>query len=264
MSFAAAMPQDSRLVAGTWWGADYDGAPLVSLHESLRQGLGVALGDTLTFEIFGERITAEVANFRSYAWQGGIDVLATFSPGVLDPFPTTLFVAVTARPGTETALEQQLAEALPDIGFIAIGETLTKITTALSQLSLAAFLVGGLAVANGLLVLAGSLAMGRDQRRADALITRVLGERRGPILAAAFLYHGLLAALSVVVAVAVGIGFAALLTRLLLEVQFALEAPALLGVGLATVVIVAVLGSLSLRKAIAPRPALYLRELGAE
>lgn len=264
MSFADDMPEDSQLVAGPWWGADYDGAPLVSLHESLRQGLDVALGDTLTFEIFGERITAEVANFRSYAWQGGIDVLATFSPGVINAFPTTLFVAVTAPPGTETMLERRLAEALPGIGFIAIGETLTKITTALGQLSLAAFLVGGLAVANGLLVLAGSLAMGMDQRQADALITRVLGARRGAILGTAFLYHGLLAALSVLVAVAVGIGFAALLTGLLLGVQFALEATTLFGAGLATVAIVGVLGSLSLRRAVVPRPALYLRELGAE
>src|SRR5690606_1509506 len=135
---------------------DYTGAPLVSLHQSLRSGLGVDIGDTLTFLIFGEEITAEISNFREYSWQGGIDFLATFSPGVLEAYPTTIFAAVTTLAGREEAVERELATALPFVSFIAIGDTLKQITNALSQLSFAAALIGGLAVGNGLLVLIGS------------------------------------------------------------------------------------------------------------
>ena len=42
-------------------------------------------------------------SFRSLkeapTWQGGIDFLATFSPGVLEGYPSTLLAAVTAAPG---------------------------------------------------------------------------------------------------------------------------------------------------------------------
>src|SRR5690606_17256973 len=109
-----------------------------SLHHSLRSGLGVDLGDTLTFTIFGEPVTVTIASFRDYSWQGGIDFLATFSPGVIEQYPTTLFAAVTALPGREEAVERHLASQFPDLRFIAIGDTLKQITDALGQLSFAA------------------------------------------------------------------------------------------------------------------------------
>ncbi|MGN6103089.1 MAG: ABC transporter permease, partial [Devosia sp.] len=124
MTYRAAMPSTSRLVEGSWWGDDYHGPALVSVHQKLRAGLGLKVGDELTFDIFGDTITARIANFRDYSWQGGIDFLVTFSPGVLESYPTTLLGAVTAAPGREDALERELAQALPDVKFIAIGKTL--------------------------------------------------------------------------------------------------------------------------------------------
>ena len=75
MTYRAQMPEDSRLVAGEWWPADYAGPPLVSLHQALRGSLGLKVGDTVTLDIFGDRISATIANFRDYSWQGGIDFL---------------------------------------------------------------------------------------------------------------------------------------------------------------------------------------------
>jgi putative ABC transport system permease protein len=264
MTYRAEMPASSRLVDGTWWPSDYVGAPLVSLHQNLRSGLGLKLGDTLTFDVFGDTITAQVANFRDYSWQGGIDFLATFAPGALEGFPATLLGAVTAAPGREEAVSRQLAQDLPDVRFIAIGETLTKITEALSQLSLAAGLVGGLAVANGLLVLLGSLAMGRRQRRADAVITKVLGGKTAEILASSAIHYVVLAALAAVIATLCGAVIAWLLSQLLLEVEFAIDPLVLLAVDIGAVVITGVLGATTILRGLAPRPALYLRELGAE
>ena len=106
LTFRPELPSASKLVEGQWWSADYQGPPLVSLHQSLRSGLGVKIGDELTFAIFGDTITAKVASFRDYSWQGGIDFLATFSPGVLEGYPATLLGAVTAAPGREDAVER--------------------------------------------------------------------------------------------------------------------------------------------------------------
>jgi putative ABC transport system permease protein len=264
MTYRAQMPASSRLVQGEWWPADYAGPPRVSLHQSLRAGLGLKLGDRLTFTIFGDEVTAEVANFRDYSWQGGIDFLATFAPGALEGYPSTLLGAVTAAPGHEEAVTRQLATDLPDVKFIAIGETLEKITAALSQLSLAASLVGGLAVANGLLVLLGSLAMGRRRRQADAVITKVLGGKSVEILTSSAIHYIVLAALAAIVAAIVGTAIAWLLVQLLLEVEFAVDPLVLLAVNIGAIVITGVLGATTILRGLAPRPALYLRELGAE
>src|SRR5690606_33210727 len=67
LTYRGQLPATSKLVEGEWWPADYQGPPRVSLHQNLRSGLGVKLGDQLTFSIFGDTIVATVANFRDYS-----------------------------------------------------------------------------------------------------------------------------------------------------------------------------------------------------
>lgn len=261
VTFRAELPASSHIVAGEWWPADYSGPAQVSLHQNLRSGLGVAIGDVLTFTAFGDTFDARVANFRDYSWQGGTDFLATFSPGVLEDYPSTLFAAVTAAPGRETEVERALASALPDIGFIAIGDTLKQVTDALSQLTLAVVLVGSLAVGNGLLVLIGSLAAGRRQRQADAIITKVLGATRGQLLGADFLQFLILSMVAALPALALGLGLGWLASMMLLNVRFSIDVNALSIVLGAAVLISSVLGCVTILRAVSSRPARLLRDL---
>jgi putative ABC transport system permease protein len=260
LTYRQELPATSKLVEGEWWPDAYAGPPLVSLHQSLRTGLGVKLGDELTFDIFGEAVSAKVANFRDYSWQGGIDFLATFSPGVLEGYPATLLGAVTAAPGREEAVERDLAGRLPDVRFIAIGQTLELITTALSQLSLAASLVGGLAVSNGFLVLVGSLATGRRQRQADAVITKVLGARRFDVISVNVLHFIILAAFAALLATPIGIVLAWILTLVMLDVEFTLNAITISAVNLGAITITGLLGATTILRALSIRPAHLLRE----
>lgn len=264
ITYRTEMPASSRLVEGRWWNAGYEGPPLVSLHQSLKGGLGVRIGDMLTFSLFGEEVKAEIASFRDYSWQGGIDFLATFSPGVLEAYPATLLGAVTAARGAEEAVERDLATRFPDIRFIAIGATLEQITAALGQLSLAASLVGGLAVGNGLLVLLGSLAAGRKQRQADAVITKVLGATRLDILSVAMMQYGLLALFAAILATPVGLALAYMLNEVLLDVQFSFATTTLAIVIGGAILFTAILGATTILSALRPRPALRLREMGAD
>lgn len=263
MTFRSVLPPASRLVEGEWWPADYTGPALVSLHQNLRQGLGIRLGDTISFEIFGETVTATVSNFRDYAWQGGIDFLVTFSPGVLDAYPSTLLAAVTAAEGREEEVERFLANEYIDIKFIEIGATLTRITEALSQLSLAVTSVGGIAVLNGLLILIGSLAAGRRQRESDAVLNKVLGAQRSEILVSALIQFLLLAVFAAIIAIPSGIFTAWLLTQVLLNVAFAVEAPTIGLVIAGVIAVTAILGATTLLRVLSIRPALLLREMAS-
>lgn len=262
LTYRSEMPAASKLVEGAWWAPDYQGPPLVSLHQSLRAGLGIAIGDEITFTIFGEEITAKVASFRDYAWQGGIEFLATFSPGSISDFPATLFATVTAEPGKEDDVGKLVAETLPDVRFIAIGKTLEQITTALSQLSLAAALVGGLAAGNGLLVVIGSLAAGRRQREMEAVIKSVIGERRAEITATTLLQYLVLALIAAVLATPLGILLAWVLSQMLVDVGFSFEPRVLLYVNLGAVLLLALFGASATYRVVSGRPARFLREMG--
>lgn len=263
MTYRTVLPPASRLVEGQWWPADYTGPALVSLHQNLRQGLGIKLGDEIGFDIFGDTVTAKVGNFRDYAWQGGIDFLVAFSPGVLDSYPSTILAAVTAADGRAEEVERYLANEFIDIKFIEIGATLTRITEALSQLSLAVASVGGIAVLNGLLILIGSLASGRRQRESDAVLHKVLGARRSEILVTALIQFLLLAVFAAIIAIPAGIFTAWLLTQVLLNVSFAVE-PATISVVVAGLVgMTAILGATTLLRVLSIRPALLLREMSS-
>lgn len=261
VTFRTQLPKSSKIVAGEWWPDNYQGPGLVSLHQSLRSGLGVDIGDTLTFAVFGELVTVRVTNFRDYSWQGGIDFLVTFSPGVIEQYPTTLFASVTAAPGRENAVERVLATALRDVRFIAIGDTLKQITGALSQLSVAASLVGGLAVGNGLLVLIGSLATGRRQREADTLITRVLGATRWALIATALVQYCILAAIAALPATLIGVGLGWLVSLVMLDVDFTLGTDVLGVVLLLAIFTTTLLGGTTILRAASARPARLLRDL---
>ena len=47
ITFATEVPRGSRVVEGEWWGADYQGPPLVSFEKKIADGLGLKVGDPI-------------------------------------------------------------------------------------------------------------------------------------------------------------------------------------------------------------------------
>src|SRR5262249_22523491 len=65
ITYSADVPAGSRIVAGQWWKADYDGPPLVSFENKIAEGLGLKIGDPVVVNVLGRNITATVANLRA-------------------------------------------------------------------------------------------------------------------------------------------------------------------------------------------------------
>jgi putative ABC transport system permease protein len=68
LSFAAEMQPDNRVVRGAWWDGAAAQEPGFSVEESLAESLGLELGDTLTFDVAGQRVHAPVTSLRAVAW----------------------------------------------------------------------------------------------------------------------------------------------------------------------------------------------------
>src|SRR5476651_2621414 len=69
ITYAGDIPSGSRLVEGKWWGADYDGPPLLSFEKKIADGLGLKLGDPVTVNVLGRNITTRIANMRTVDWE---------------------------------------------------------------------------------------------------------------------------------------------------------------------------------------------------
>jgi putative ABC transport system permease protein len=110
-------------------------------------------------------------------------------------------------------------------------------------------------------VLIGSLATGRRQREADAVITKVLGSTRGEVMAVYLVQYLLLAAFAALFATPLGIGLAWVLGFVLLDVEFSIDSAVLLGVNAGAIAITAVLGAMTIFRVLSNRPAYLLRGL---
>ncbi|MEO6396446.1 MAG: FtsX-like permease family protein [Devosia sp.] len=263
ITWQAVMGPDTTITAGKWWPADYDGPPLVSLRDRTRADLGLKVGDTIELTLFGETLEATIANFRDYQFQNGLNFLVTLSPHSLDAFPGTNLATIKAKEGDEKNLERALARQYPDLTFISVGDALNQAANLLSQLSTAVNIVGALAVVNGLLVLAGTMAAGRKQREADAVVNKVLGSTRGDVVKVFALEYALLGLFSALLATGVGIAGAYLIQqRAQMEVGFSVDPVVIVGVLVGAVVLTIFTGALTTWSALSTRPAQYLRALG--
>lgn len=262
VTYRADLPPDSTLTEGEWWPSDYSGPPLISLRDSMRDLLGVRVGDTIEFELFGDVIEAKIANFRDFEFQRGINFMVTFSPGTLDFYPATFLGTIKAAPGREKALERTLFRAYPLVSFIPIGDALAQAADIFGKLSMAVNTVGGLAVINGLLVLAGTMASGRKRRESDAVIEKVLGATRGDVLKVFTLEYAILGAFSALVAAVLGVAAAWIITVNVLEFDFFADTGLLVGVVIGAIAMTIAAGALTTWQALSTPPARHLRAAG--
>lgn len=263
MTWAGDLPKDSKVTAGEWWGPDYSGPPLVSLRDKSMADLKLKPGDKLELTLFGETLEVTVANAREFQFQSGLNFLVTASPGTFADFPGTNLATIKTKVGEEKNIERQLARRYPDITFIPVGDALNQAASILSQLSTAVNIVGGLAVLNGLLVLAGTMAAGRKQREADAVVNKVLGSTRGDVVTVFALEYALLGGFSALLATGVGIaGALGIMKTAQMDVGFSVDPLLVFGVMVGAIVLTIATGALTTWSALSTKPAQYLRALG--
>ena len=207
LTYAAAEPEGTRLVAGDWWPANYDGPPLVSFDASIARGWGVKLGDIIRVNVLGRDIDLKVASLRDIAWRSlGLNFAMVASPGLLEHAPHMHIATVKAPPSSEGTLLREVTDALPNVTGIRVSDVLKAIGDLLGQLATALAATGSITLAAGALVLAGAVAAGQRRRIADAVILKSLGATRGQISAAWLLEFGVLGLAAGVLACLVGSG----------------------------------------------------------
>ncbi len=205
LTYAAAMPKDTRLVAGQWWPADYTGTPLLSLDANLARGWGVHLGDIIRVNVLGRDIDLKVDSFRDIAWRSmGINFTFVASPGLLDKAPHTHIATVRATDASQGRLLRAVTDALPNVSGIRVADILAAVGVLFAQIGTALAATGSLTLAAGALVLAGAVASGQRRRINEAVILKSLGATARQIRTAWLVEFGALGAVAGLIAALIG------------------------------------------------------------
>jgi putative ABC transport system permease protein len=239
LTFAAAMPEGTRLVAGQWWPADYAGPPLASVDEAIAKGLGLGLGDTVTINVLGREITVTVASLRRINWLSfGINYVFVLSPGALDGAPLTwLATAYTDKAAPGDPNERVFAavtDRFPNVTAIGVGEALTDVLALADKVAAAVSAAAGATLVTGMLVLVQTMAAGMRRKAYETVIYKVCGASRRDIMGVLLLENALLGALAGLMALVLGTVVAAAFVVFFMELPFRVFAgPALAIVGAA-------------------------------
>ena len=201
LSWADALPKGNKIAGGAFWTAATPAADAgMSLEDGIAETLGVKLGDTLTFDIAGSKVSAKVTSLRKVDWDSfRVNFFALFPPGPLDRMPATYIAAFRAPEGSNAWLPA-LVQKHPNILAIDIGEIVRQVQGIMDHVSRAIEFVFLFTLAGGLLVLQAAIAATQDERRFDAAILRTLGASQRQLAAAQIAEFLLLGALAGVVA----------------------------------------------------------------
>lgn len=203
LSVAADMQKDNRIVAGRWWRTDEYGRPLISLEEGIAQALGIKLGDSLTYDIGGQRIELHIQSIRKVEWDSmRANFFAVTPPGVLEKFPASYITSFHLPAGREDVLNR-LVRSMPNLTIIDVEAILAQLRGIMDRMTLAVEFVFGFCMLTGIAVLYAALSATQDERMREVAILRTFGANRRQVRATVlveFAGIGLLAGLVAAVA----------------------------------------------------------------
>lgn len=218
LTYAATPPEGADIVAGAWWPEDYSGPPAISLDAEIAEELGIGVGDTLTFNVLGRRVTAEIHNLRTIDWSRIRAEFATiFAPGALEDMPQTHVAAVGVTPEAEDRLHRAVTDRFANVSAVRIRDVLETVADVFSRIAVAVRASASVTVAAGLLVLAGAVAAGYRRRVYDAVILKVLGATRADVMRAFVVEYAMLGTVTALLAAVVGAAGSHAVMRFVME-----------------------------------------------
>jgi putative ABC transport system permease protein len=265
LTYTGEIPRGSKVVEGEWWGADYQGPPLVSMEKKIADGLRLKIGDELVVNVLGRDIPARIGNLRTVDWQSlGINLVLVFSPNAFKGAPHTHVATLTeTHPNAagDARIVKSVADAFPMVTSVRVREALETVGTVVTNLALAIRGASTVTLISAILVLGGALAAGHRHRVYDAVILKTLGATRARLLGAYALEYLMIGFATAIFGVIAGSVAAWLIVTRLMTLSFIWQAGSAAGVVAAALIVTVGLGLAGTLLALNQKPATVLRNL---
>lgn len=176
LSSVKALPAANIMLEGEWF-KDRENTGL-SVEESVMERFELVIGDTLTFDIGGQKITQPITSTRRVNWDNltpNFFVLA--APGSMRKLPQTLITSLYVPP-EDSKLIPQLVKQHPSISAIDITAIMMQIKDLISKAALAIQAIFGFTLVAGIVVLFAALQSQKVERRRELAILKTIGASR--------------------------------------------------------------------------------------
>lgn len=170
-TWSESLPTTNEVLEGAWGERGS-----VSVESSVANDLGLKIGDTLTFVISSQVVTAKINTIRKVQWREmKPNFYFIFTPDVLKDIPNTWLVSFKAPDSSKQQADtflNTMARNFPTVSLMDIRTMASKIQVLLTQIVWSITVLAGLAVVVGLLLIFTLLRLSLSQRqRRDTLIS---------------------------------------------------------------------------------------------
>jgi len=260
VTYSDAAPDTVEVTDGAWWPAGYDGPPQVSFAAEEAGELGLDLGDTITINLLGRDITADVTSFRNVDFSNaGIGFILSMNPGALQGAPHTWISTVYAEEDAEAAILRDLADAYPNITAIRVRDAIDNVARILDSIAAATSYGAAATLLTGFIVLIGAAAAGERARVFEAAVLKTLGASRARILGSFALRSAMMGAAAGLVALAAGAIAGWAVMTFVMDAPFRLAWGSAIGIIVGGVLATLLAGLAFALRPLAARPAQVLR-----
>jgi putative ABC transport system permease protein len=250
-----------KILTGKWWEPG-DKTPQISVEQELAEDLRLSLGDSVTWDVQGVKVTAKFTSTREVTWaRFEPNFFVVFNRGTLERAPKQFAMLANAPSSPEVAaLQRSVVRKYPNVSSLdltliqaTIGGVLNKITSAIRFMAL-------ISLAFGIPVLFSAVAATRRARLREGVLLKTLGATRRQVGRVMLAEYALLGALGAVSGAALSVGSAWLLMKYVFESSFSPAiGPALIVAGSMTLLAV-VIGLATGREVFRETPMAALRE----
>ncbi len=163
---------DNRIIAGQ---ALNPSQPGFSVEEGIAKTFNWHLGDTLSFDIAGQRIQAPIVNLRAVNWDSfQVNFFVIASADLLKDQPTS-YMSSFYLPDHQRALVLAMVQQFPNISVFDVGAILAEVRQILHLSTQALRVVFIFCILAGLLVLLAALGTTQAARIKETAILRTMG-----------------------------------------------------------------------------------------
>ncbi|WP_309673165.1 FtsX-like permease family protein [Gemmatimonas sp.] len=220
------------LVAGKWFAdsatraksrASSPDAPFeVSFERDLATDLGVALGDTVTWNVQGVPVTTIVTSFRTVNWaRFEANFFVVFAPEALRRAPQQFVVVANVPAGPAiAAVQRDIVRRFPNISSVDLTLVRQTIGAIVDKVTLAIRFLGLFSLAMGIPVLFSAVAATRRARLREGVLLRTLGASRAQVARVLLAEYGALGALGALTGMVLAFAGAWGLTRFVFKDPF--------------------------------------------
>ncbi len=175
ISWTKVPPANNPVVEGKWWDEDERNELKLSIDHRVAKDLRLKIGDSMTFNIYGNSVSGIIHNFRKVDYRDlNINFAVLFNPKYASKIPHE-FMSTVKFENEEAVKLSDLLNKLPTVTYIKLSEYINKTKNFLNGLFTVSLLISGTVILIGLIVISNALSVIGNLKVYQNLVLRILG-----------------------------------------------------------------------------------------